>query len=55
VCVTADDQTLIGIMTGVDEHGALLLETDTGRRVVSGGEVSLRATETRDVEPDSEP
>ena len=32
-----------GIARGVDERGALQLETTTGVQSVSGGEISLRA------------
>jgi len=31
-----------GVALGVDAHGALLIDTDAGRRAISSGEVSLR-------------
>lgn len=37
-------ERLEGVAAGVDEHGALLLETSQGRIPVQAGEVSLRAT-----------
>jgi BirA family transcriptional regulator, biotin operon repressor / biotin---[acetyl-CoA-carboxylase] ligase len=43
VSVTAGDRVLAGIVLGVDDQGALLLETDAGLRVVTGGDVTLRA------------
>jgi BirA family biotin operon repressor/biotin-[acetyl-CoA-carboxylase] ligase len=38
-----DAGTLDGIARGVDEAGALLLETATGVRRIHSGEVSLRS------------
>jgi BirA family transcriptional regulator, biotin operon repressor / biotin---[acetyl-CoA-carboxylase] ligase len=43
VSVTAGDRVLSGIVLGVDDHGALLLETHAGVRVVIGGDVTLRS------------
>lgn len=37
------NQELVGIAAGVDQHGALLLQTEQGLRAVVAGEVSLRA------------
>lgn len=42
VVVTGLAQDLAGIGRGVDEHGALLVETADGVRLVQAGEVSLR-------------
>mgnify|MGYP003333436597 FL=1 len=36
-----DPAPIIGTAAGVNEEGALLIETPTGRRTVSGGEVSV--------------
>ncbi|MEQ8516868.1 MAG: bifunctional biotin--[acetyl-CoA-carboxylase] ligase/biotin operon repressor BirA [Chromatocurvus sp.] len=44
VIVTAGEQRLIGTDAGVNERGALLLETTAGTVPVYGGEVSLRAS-----------
>jgi BirA family biotin operon repressor/biotin-[acetyl-CoA-carboxylase] ligase len=38
-----DAGTMVGIARGVDEDGALLLDTVTGRRRIHSGEVSLRS------------
>ncbi|NQX88548.1 MAG: bifunctional biotin--[acetyl-CoA-carboxylase] ligase/biotin operon repressor BirA [Halioglobus sp.] len=38
----AGPTSLVGIARGVDERGALLLDTGTGIQVVHGGEISLR-------------
>lgn len=43
VLVTLGEQPLAGTARGVDERGALQLETTTGLRSVYAGEVSLRA------------
>lgn len=43
VILDAGATPLAGIARGVDERGALLLETGTGVRAVHGGEISLRA------------
>ena len=42
VVVTGLDKELMGIARGVDEHGALRLETPEGMYLLHGGEVSLR-------------
>lgn len=39
-------QELVGVAQGVDEHGALLLQTAAGLERVHGGEVSLRVQKT---------
>ncbi len=38
----ADEKHVEGRVIGVDEHGALLLDTASGRRAFHGGELSLR-------------
>lgn len=43
VCISGEAETLQGICRGVDEDGALLLETAVGMRRVLVGDVSLRA------------
>jgi BirA family biotin operon repressor/biotin-[acetyl-CoA-carboxylase] ligase len=43
VVVGNGDRALSGTARGVDERGALLLDTDTGRQALLGGELSLRA------------
>ncbi|MEM6484094.1 MAG: biotin--[acetyl-CoA-carboxylase] ligase [Pseudomonadota bacterium] len=46
VCVSSQtDQARYGIARGVDEHGALVLETENGIEKVHGGEVSLRSAD----------
>ncbi len=42
VFVSLGEETVHGVTAGVDATGALLLETAAGRRLFSGGEVSLR-------------
>jgi BirA family transcriptional regulator, biotin operon repressor / biotin---[acetyl-CoA-carboxylase] ligase len=39
IVVSLGGHELEGVARGVDEHGALLLDTDQGRRVLSSGEV----------------
>ena len=42
VVISSGDNRLAGIACGVDEAGALLLETDLGIQCIHAGEVSLR-------------
>ena len=42
VVVTQGEELTLGRMIGVDDSGALILETALGRRTFNGGEVSLR-------------
>jgi BirA family biotin operon repressor/biotin-[acetyl-CoA-carboxylase] ligase len=42
VVVTGLDKELFGVARGVDEHGALRLETKEGVRLLHGGEVSMK-------------
>jgi BirA family biotin operon repressor/biotin-[acetyl-CoA-carboxylase] ligase len=43
VILHSGDQRLAGTARGVDERGALQLETSLGIRIIHGGEISLRA------------
>jgi BirA family biotin operon repressor/biotin-[acetyl-CoA-carboxylase] ligase len=43
VVLQAGSKKLAGVARGVDERGALLLETDQGRQAVYGGEITLRS------------
>ena len=43
VALTSGSQRQVGIARGVDERGALQLETSLGIQSIHGGEVSLRA------------
>jgi BirA family biotin operon repressor/biotin-[acetyl-CoA-carboxylase] ligase len=43
VVLHTGSQRIAGIARGVDERGALQLETVTGIQAVYGGEISLRA------------
>lgn len=43
VILHSGEQRLAGIARGVDERGALQLETSAGTRAIYGGEISLRA------------
>lgn len=43
VAISLGHEKIIGRACGVDERGAIIIETDTGRRSFNGGEVSLRA------------
>ncbi|MBT4520741.1 MAG: bifunctional biotin--[acetyl-CoA-carboxylase] ligase/biotin operon repressor BirA [Halieaceae bacterium] len=45
VILSAGSNVQAGVAQGVDERGALLLDTAAGRQVIYGGEVSLRRTE----------
>lgn len=45
VAIMLGDTVVLGVATGVDETGALLLKTETGLQAFSGGEVSLRIAE----------
>ena len=42
VILQSGDQQLAGVATGVDDRGALQLQTTTGTRSMFGGEISLR-------------
>lgn len=42
VCITGELETQIGICSGVDDDGALLLRTDAGVQRILAGDVSLR-------------
>ena len=42
VYVKLGDRVVVGVSAGVNEAGALLLDTEAGREVFNGGEVSLR-------------
>ena len=42
VVVSSWERRTAGTACGIDETGALLLDTGTGRHVVHGGEVSVR-------------
>ena len=42
VVLQSGDQQLAGVATGVDDRGALQLQTTTGTRSMFGGEISLR-------------
>ena len=43
VILQAGSKKLAGIARGVDERGALLLETEQGEQVIYGGEITLRS------------
>lgn len=43
VALTVGSKSVQGVCKGVDEHGALILETDEGIKTFHGGEVSLRS------------
>ena len=45
VIVSSGDRRTAGTARGIDETGALVLDTALGRQVVHGGEVSVRAVE----------
>ena len=45
VILSAGAEQVAGVARGVDERGALLLETNLGVQPVYGGEISLRASE----------
>ncbi len=42
VCIMGDHTNLVGTCLGVDQNGALLINTDAGLQRIIGGEVSLR-------------
>lgn len=46
IALILGDEVVVGSSAGVDESGAVLVDTPAGRRRFSGGEVSLRPRET---------
>jgi BirA family transcriptional regulator, biotin operon repressor / biotin---[acetyl-CoA-carboxylase] ligase len=52
VHLRAGDRTLVGQVLGIDDRGALVLDTAAGVRTFSGGEISVRSVAQRDAESD---
>jgi BirA family biotin operon repressor/biotin-[acetyl-CoA-carboxylase] ligase len=42
VSASTGDSAVIGIAQGVNERGALVIETPVGKQLINGGEVSVR-------------